>query len=70
MEDELDHEYGFRLTDTLAGNYDAVVITVPHKDYLDLDDNYFSGITKAHGMIADLKGIYRNKINNRTYWSL
>ena len=68
--DELDHEYGFRLTDTLAGNYDAVVITVPHKDYLDLDDNYFSGITKAHGMIADLKGIYRNKINNRTYWSL
>ncbi len=67
---ELKHEYGFELTDRPAADYDAVIVTVPHKDYLDLDDKYFSGITKPHAMIADLKGIYRNKINNRTYWSL
>ena len=67
---ELKHEYGFELTDRPAADYDAVIVTVPHMDYLDLDDKYFSGITKPHAMIADLKGIYRNKINNRTYWSL
>ena len=67
---ELKHEYDFELTDRPAADYDAVIVTVPHKDYLDLDDKYFSGITKPHAMIADLKGIYRNKINNRTYWSL
>lgn len=68
--DELKHEYGFGLTGKTGKDYDAVIVTVPHKEYLPYDDNYFSGITKQHGIIADLKGIYRNKIKNRNYWSL
>ena len=68
--EELKHEYGFELTANPGGNYDAVIITVPHRDYVGLDDNYFTGITKPHGLVADLKGIYLNKIKNRTYWSL
>ena len=67
---ELKHEYGFELCANQATDYDAVIVTVPHKDYLDLGEDYFAGITKSHAMIADLKGIYRNKISNRTYWSL
>ncbi len=68
--DELKHEYGFGLAEKTGNDYDAVIITVPHNDYKELGDEYFAGITKPHGLIADLKGIYRNKINNRTYWSL
>jgi UDP-N-acetyl-D-galactosamine dehydrogenase len=68
--EELKHEYGFGLTEKIANDYDVVIITVPHKDFLLLDDNYFAGITKSHGLVADLKGIYRNKIFNRNYWSL
>jgi UDP-N-acetyl-D-glucosamine/UDP-N-acetyl-D-galactosamine dehydrogenase len=68
--DELNHEYGFELAANLGKDYDAVIVTVPHKEYLELGDDYFSGITKSHGMVADLKGIYRNRIINRTYWSL
>ena len=68
--DELKHEYGFGLAEKTGNEYDAVIITVPHKDYLEHDDKYFANITKSHGLIADLKGIYRNKIINRTYWSL
>ncbi len=68
--DELKHEYGFGLAEKTGNDYDAVIITVPHKDYLEHDDEYFAGITKPHGLVADLKGIYRNKIINRTYWSL
>lgn len=67
---ELKHEYGFGLAEKTGNDYDAVIITVPHKDYLEHDDDYFTGITKPHGLVADLKGIYRNKIINRTYWSL
>ncbi|MBL7731221.1 MAG: nucleotide sugar dehydrogenase [Chitinophagaceae bacterium] len=67
---ELQHEYGFGLTASPAADYDAVVITVPHREYLELDESYYAGITKEHAMIADLKGIYRNSIKNRTYWSL
>jgi len=68
--EEIQHEYGFGLTTQTANDYDAVIVTVPHKEYTDLDDSYYTGITKEKGMIADLKGIYRNKIINRTYWSL
>ncbi len=68
--DELLHEYGFGLKSDIGKEYDAVIITVPHADYLCLDDSYFCGITKNHALVADLKGIYRNKITNREYWSL
>jgi UDP-N-acetyl-D-galactosamine dehydrogenase len=68
--DELMHEYGFGLSERLSDEYDAVIVAVPHEPYLTLDDNYFSGITKRHGLIADLKGLYRNKITKRNYWSL
>lgn len=67
---ELEHEYGFGLVEKVANDYDAVIIPVPHKQYKDLDESYFASITKPHAMVADLKGIYRNKITNRTYWSL
>jgi UDP-N-acetyl-D-glucosamine/UDP-N-acetyl-D-galactosamine dehydrogenase len=68
--DELKHEYGFGLTEKPGNDYDVVIVTVPHKEYLQLDDKYFSGITKEHGLVADLKGIYRHTIKNRNYWSL
>lgn len=67
---ELKHEYGFELTPELGNDYDAIIVTVPHNDYKALDDLYFSGITKPHALIADLKGIYRGKIISRNYWSL
>jgi len=67
---ELKHEYGFGLTPEPGNDYDAVIVTVPHNDYRELDDAYFASITKAHALIADLKGSYRGKISSRSYWSL
>ena len=68
--EELKHEYGFGLTENLSDEYDAVIVAVPHEPYKELDDKYFTSITKKHGLIADLKGMYRNKISQRNYWSL
>jgi UDP-N-acetyl-D-galactosamine dehydrogenase len=68
--EELNHEYGFGLTPKIANDYDAVIVTVPHLKYKELDEKYFNGITKEKAVIADLKGIYRNKISERAYWSL
>ena len=67
---ELNHEYGFELVDEIAGDYDAIIIAVPHDSYKKLDDKYFASISKEQGLIADLKGIYRGKISTRNYWSL
>lgn len=68
--EELKHEYGFSLTAALSKDYDAVIVTVPHNAYKELDDAYFNSITKPHALVADLKGIYRGKISSRNYWSL
>jgi len=67
---ELMHEYGFGLTHDLDKDYDAVIVAVPHKAYVDMDEQAFCDITKPSALIADIKGIYRGKINNRKYWSL
>jgi UDP-N-acetyl-D-galactosamine dehydrogenase len=68
--DELKHEYGFELTTVLTNDYDAVIVTVPHNDYLAMDDDAFSAISSPNALIADIKGVYRNKISSRKYWSL
>lgn len=68
--EEVKHEYGFELEPSIGKDYDAVLVTVPHAAYKSLDDQYFSGITKPQALVADLKGIYRNKISSRHYWSL
>ncbi|QEC70126.1 nucleotide sugar dehydrogenase [Panacibacter ginsenosidivorans] len=68
--DELKHEYGFGLTRDTDNDYDVVILAVPHTPYKLLDEKYFASITKPHALIADIKGLYRNKIANRYYWSL
>jgi len=67
---EMKHEYGFGLVDKIGKGYDAVIIAVNHKEYLDLDENYFKSILSDGGILVDVKGIYRNKIKNLPYWSL
>jgi UDP-N-acetyl-D-galactosamine dehydrogenase len=69
-DEEVHHEYGLHLAREVKGSYDAVIITVPHAQYKDLDDSYFTSITREGALIADLKGTYKNKITNRKYWSL
>ncbi|GAC1421916.1 MAG: nucleotide sugar dehydrogenase [Flavisolibacter sp.] len=67
--DDLKHEYGFGLAKQVGKDYDAVIVTVCHEPYIHFDDKYFTSITKPNGLIADLKGMYRNKIKSRNYWS-
>jgi UDP-N-acetyl-D-galactosamine dehydrogenase len=66
--DELEHEYGFKLTKEIGKDYAAVILAVAHKEYRDYDDAFFKSITKPEALIADLKGIYRHKIQSRPYF--
>lgn len=67
---DLNHEYGFELVTELKKDYDAVIVAVSHKPYLDLTDDYFKSITKPNAVLFDIKGIYRNKIEGMEYMSL
>ena len=67
---ELMHEYGFGLTPEVGKEYDAVIVSVPHQAFRLLDEAYFTSITHSEALVVDLKGIFRNRITNRQYWSL
>ncbi|HSH64997.1 MAG TPA: nucleotide sugar dehydrogenase [Bacteroidia bacterium] len=68
--EELKHEYGFELTPKVGKNYDAVVVCVNHKEYLNLDEAYYKSILSDGGIIVDVKGILKDKIKHLAYWSL
>ena len=68
--DELKHEYGFELTTKFGKDYDAVIITVPHNAYMNMDDDYFCRNHKAACNDCRSERNLRGKINKRKYWSL
>jgi UDP-N-acetyl-D-galactosamine dehydrogenase len=68
--EEFQHEYGFALAEKPSNDYDAVIVAVNHKEYLNLDENYFKSLMSEQPVLVDIKGIYRNKFNNLTYWAL
>ncbi len=68
--EEVEKEYGFGLVEDISDDYNAVVVAVSHKEYLDLDEKYFKSLSTKNGILVDVKGIYRNKIKDLTYWSL
>lgn len=75
--EEVLHEYNIKLLDQpvdgsekTAGGYDAIVVAVSHKQYLNLDENYFLSLASDRAVFIDVKGIYRNKIHKMKYWSL
>lgn len=62
--------YGFYLTEKPANSYDAVVMAVSHDAYLDLEEEYFKNVTNGNAVLVDVKGIYKDKIHELSYWSL
>jgi UDP-N-acetyl-D-galactosamine dehydrogenase len=69
--DSLMKEYGFSLIDKMADDYDAIIVAVNHKDYSNKTETDFKAIMKdGKGVFVDLKGIYKDQINDLKYWSL
>jgi UDP-N-acetyl-D-galactosamine dehydrogenase len=68
--EEVKEEYGLKLVKGDNQDYDAVIIATPHDKYLLLSADDLYKMTRPTGLIADLKGIFKNKISERSYWSL
>jgi len=67
---EVVHEYGYPIVDTASGKYNAVIVAVNHREFEKLDEAWFKSITVEDALFVDIKGIYRGKIKELTYWSL
>jgi UDP-N-acetyl-D-galactosamine dehydrogenase len=53
-----------------SGSYDAIVVAVNHQDYVGLPESHFVQLMTPKGIVADIKGVYRDKFQQLTYWSL
>jgi UDP-N-acetyl-D-galactosamine dehydrogenase len=68
---EVAHEYGFKMTDGPTGKYDAIVVAVSHKNYINLSSDFFENFAGEGCVFVDIKGIYRNRRpKGIVYWSL
>ena len=67
---DVKEEYGLDLRKKPEGKYDAVILAVSHKEYINLDEKYFASLLTNDGIVVDVKGILRGKIHKLNYWSL
>jgi UDP-N-acetyl-D-galactosamine dehydrogenase len=71
---EAERLYGFPLLSSLDGQegFDAVVGAVRHDGYLALTAADLAGIVREDGLIADIKGLWREmeRPAGRHYWQL
>lgn len=67
---EVKEEYGFDMAKEPTGKYEAIIVAVSHNQYINLDENWFSNFASKGCVFIDVKGIYRNRVNKLTYWSL
>ncbi|MGB1075801.1 MAG: nucleotide sugar dehydrogenase [Flavobacteriales bacterium] len=70
--EEVKEEYELDLMDKpTPGAYDAVVVAVNHEAYRNLAEKDLRALMRDDdGILVDIKGIFRNKIERLTYWSL
>ena len=68
--EEVKHEYSYELKESPEPQYDAIIVSVNHHEYSNLSQDYFDSMLSEKGVLVDLKGIYKDKIKNFTYWSL
>lgn len=68
--DEVMKEYGVDMSKEPTGKYDAIIVAVNHKPYMELTEDYFKSISAEKGILVDVKGVMRGKIKDLKYWSL
>lgn len=62
--------YDIELKAQPKGPYNAIILAVAHNQYKELPESYFQNMSLDKGIFVDVKGLYRRKIKEMTYWSL
>ena len=66
----VEREYGIRMASAPTGKYQAVVAAVSHNEYAHLTQDDFANLLTPDGILIDVKGIFKGKIDKYGYWSL
>jgi UDP-N-acetyl-D-mannosaminuronate dehydrogenase len=57
-------------TGSVSGDDDAIIVAVNHSEYANKDEAWFKSMLTPKGILVDLKGVFRKKVKDITYWSL
>ncbi len=68
--DAVMEEYKIALASAPSGKYNAVIMAVPHSEFMDMGEKEFSELLIEDGLVVDVRGAFRHKVNNFRYWSL
>jgi len=68
--EEVKHEYGLEVKAGMGTGYDAIILAVAHDEFKNFSEKELRALMNPNALFADLKGIYRNKLNTIKYWSL
>lgn len=58
--DHATREYNIQITNELKGQYDAVILAVPHQEYTQMEPANIATLLKPNGLVFDLKGTWRH----------
>ncbi len=68
---EVAHEYGLSMIDSALPPYDAIMVAVNHKEFMDYDATYYEELMSDDPVLFDLKGVYSRDFSDTiTYWRL
>jgi UDP-N-acetyl-D-galactosamine dehydrogenase len=68
---EVHEEYGLQLSPSHDQEiYDAVIFAIPHQPYKTMTPEQVSSLIHPKGLLADLKGLFKGRVQDRSYWSL
>ena len=67
---EVRRTYGIPLMERPVGKYDAIVMAVAHDAYRRLEEEDLLAWANPKAVLADLKGIFRGRIQQLCYWRL
>lgn len=68
--EEVEDEYGIPLAEKASGKYDAIIVGVSHKQYVNYSEEDFLELGNDNVILFDVKGMYRNKCKSINYMSL
>jgi UDP-N-acetyl-D-galactosamine dehydrogenase len=66
----VEEEYNITLAPAPTPKYHAVIIAVPHREYLTLTEPDLEKMLVLNGLVVDIRGLFRTKIKHLQYWSL
>ena len=67
---KVEWEYGIKMVSAPQGKYQAVIAAVSHKEYEGMTQEDFATLLTPDGILVDIKGKHKGKIDKFGYWSL